>query len=90
MVRALLGVTTDAVRAKAQAAGRRFSQELYDQTDVDGVVYMSRITNKQCVAIYDRAVPSSINADSPATNLPELACLLSVIKELHITVIGKA
>ncbi|WP_366555128.1 hypothetical protein [Aquibaculum sediminis] len=51
---------------------------------------MSRITNKQCVAIYDRAVPSSINADSPATNLPELACLLSVIKELHITVIGKA
>ena len=52
----LLGVSTDAVRAKAQAAGRRFSQKLYDQTDVDGIIYMSRITNKQCVAVYDRAV----------------------------------
>ncbi len=27
----LLGVSTDAVRAKAQAAGRRLSQEVYDR-----------------------------------------------------------
>lgn len=34
----LLGVSTDAVRAKAQLAGRRFSQQLYDRTDFDGII----------------------------------------------------
>lgn len=86
----LLGVSTDAVRAKAQSAGRRFNQTLYDQTDVDGIVYMSRITNKQCVAVYDRAVDTSLDADGSATNLAELACLPSVIAALHITIIRRS
>tara|TARA_R110002020_G_scaffold47500_10_gene135087 strand:- start:2874 stop:3344 length:471 start_codon:yes stop_codon:yes gene_type:complete len=47
----ILGISTDAIRAKSQTAGRRFSQQLYDQTDLDGIVYMSRITNTQCVAV---------------------------------------
>lgn len=51
-----LGVPTDAVRGRAQQSGRRFSQLLYDTTDSDGIVYMSRITTAECVAIYDRAV----------------------------------
>jgi len=37
-----LGVPTDAVRGRAHQAGRRFSQRLYDGTDFDGMVYMSR------------------------------------------------
>ena len=65
----LLGVSTDAVRAKAQAAGRRLSQSLYDQTTFDGIVYMSRITNRECVAVYDRAATPSLEADSPAIDL---------------------
>ena len=36
-----LGVPTDAVRSRAQQAGRRFSQQLYDTTNFDGIVYMS-------------------------------------------------
>ncbi|MCT9000446.1 RES family NAD+ phosphorylase [Chelativorans intermedius] len=83
----LLGVSTDAVRAKAQTAGRRLSQKLYDQTDLDGILYMSRITNKQCVAVFDRAVEISLDADSPAKKLPELACLPAIIEELHVTII---
>lgn len=34
----LLGVSTDAVRAKAQASGRRFSQYAHDRTNFDGIV----------------------------------------------------
>ena len=83
----LLGVSTDAVRAKDQTAGRRFSQNLYDQTDLDGIIYMSRITNKQCLAVYDRAVETGFDADSPAKNLTQLASLTSVIEELHITIL---
>src|SRR3546814_5115571 len=47
-----LGIPTDAVRGRAQQAGRKFSKQLYDRTDFDGIAYMSRITNAECVAIY--------------------------------------
>src|SRR3546814_857741 len=43
-----LGVPTDAVRGRAQQAGRKFSQQIYDTTDFDGIVYASRITNAEC------------------------------------------
>lgn len=82
----LLGVSTDAVRAKAQAAGRRLSQSLYDQTTFDGILYMSRITNRQCVAVYDRAVASNLEAKSPALDLPRLAGLRAILDTLHITI----
>jgi len=84
----LLGVSTDAVRAKAQAAGRRLSQSLYDQTAFDGIVYMSRITNRQCVAVYDRAVMPGLEADSPALDLPRLASLRVILESLHVTVVA--
>ncbi|WP_291092660.1 RES family NAD+ phosphorylase [Hoeflea sp.] len=84
----LLGISTDAVRAKAQSAGRRFSQRLYDQTDFDGIIYMSRITNKQCLAIYDRAVETALEADSPAMNLAQVQSLTSVIEELQIVTLN--
>jgi len=83
----LLGVSTDAVRAKAQAAGRRLSQSLYDQTTFDGIVYMSRITNRECVAVYDRAVTPSLDADSPAIDLPRLAALPTILATLHVTIV---
>lgn len=83
----LLGVSTDAVRAKAQAAGRRLSQSLYDQTTFDGIVYMSRITNRECVAVYDRAVTPSLEADSPAIDLPRLAALPTILATLHVNIV---
>jgi hypothetical protein len=86
----LLGVSTDAVRAKAQAAGRRLSQSLYDLIAFDGVVYMSRITNRQCVAVYDRAVASKLEADAPALDLQRLESLPGILESLHITVVPGA
>ncbi|WP_259667714.1 RES family NAD+ phosphorylase [Rhizobium lentis] len=76
----LLGVSTDAVRARAQASGRRLSQDIYDRTDFDGILYMSRITNKQCVAVYDRAT-AGLEADSPALDLP--ACRRSASSSMR-------
>lgn len=83
----LLGVSTDAVRAKAQAGGRRLSQRIYDETTLDGIVYMSRITNRECVAVYDRAVMAKLEVDSPALDLPRLARLSAMLDALHITLI---
>ena len=86
----LLGVATDAVRAKAQAGGRRLSQLVYDQTVFDGIVYMSRITNRQCAAVYGRAVATKVEAHSPALDLPRLGRLSAILDALHITLIRSA
>jgi hypothetical protein len=82
----LLGVPTDAVRGRAQSAGRKLSQELYDRTTLDGILYMSRITNRECGAVYDRAV-SKLEADAPALDLTQLKSLTAELAALQVTVI---
>ncbi|WP_245449804.1 hypothetical protein [Rhizobium leguminosarum] len=69
-------------------SGRRLSQEIYDRTDFDGILYMSRITNKQCVAVYDRAT-ASLEADSPALDLIRLSALGPILDALHVAVIDR-
>ena len=84
----LLGVPTDAVRARAQAAGRRLSQEPHDRTLLDGIVYMSRITNRECVAVYERAVATKLTSDMPAAPLIRLASMTGDLRALGITIIA--
>jgi hypothetical protein len=67
-----LGNSTDAARGKAHVEGRRFSQALYDGFDVDGILYLSRLTGAECVAVYDRAVASKLRLARVA-DLIELA-----------------
>lgn len=83
-----LGIPTDAVRGRAQAAGRRFSQELYDSTDFDGIVYMSRITNAECVAVYDRAVTAKLDRSCQIEKLIQHTNLISALRSLNVTIIG--
>jgi hypothetical protein len=79
-----LGIPTDAVRGRAQQAGRRFSQQLYDSTDFDGIVYMSRITNAECVAVYDRAVKMKLDPACPVEDLVKLTDLDPALNALNI------
>lgn len=51
-----LGVSTEAVRGKAQAQGRKLSQAVFERTDADGFVYLSRLTGGQCICAFDRSV----------------------------------
>jgi hypothetical protein len=80
-----LGVPTDAVRGRAQQAGRRFSQQLYDTTDFDGIVYMSRITNAECVAIYDRAATAHLDKRCPVADLIRVGELEPALRSLSVT-----
>ncbi|QCI78797.1 RES domain-containing protein [Hankyongella ginsenosidimutans] len=84
-----LGIPTDAARGRAQQAGRRFSQHLYDETDFDGIVYMSRITNAECVAIYDRAVGLGLDPTCPAVDLVRLADLEPALRSLNVSLVRK-
>jgi hypothetical protein len=67
----LLGVSTDITGAKAQDEARQFSQSVFDQTGVDGILYLSRLTRKTCLAVYDRAVGVKLDA-SPVHELETL------------------
>src|SRR3546814_16007798 len=77
-----LGVPTDAVRGRAQQSGRRFSQRLYDTTDFDGIVYMSRITNAECVAVYDRSIDACLDLACPVVELQRIDSLVSELRSL--------
>ncbi len=83
-----LGVSTDIVGAKAQDEARAFSQALYDSTDVDGILYRSRLRKRHdCVAVYDRAVPSKLRA-TPVEPLETLAETLPALHALKIALIA--
>ena len=80
-----LGVSTDAARAKEQREGRKLSEELYRSFNVDGLLYVSRLTGAECVAVYDRAVKTKL-ASRPAVELVRHADLASALKSIGVTV----
>jgi len=81
-----LGISTDIVGAKGHDEARAFSQELYDTTDLDGIVYHSRLRKKNCIAIYDRAVALGLSAQ-PVVQIERLAALVPALKSLKTQLI---
>lgn len=52
-----LGVDTDAVGAKAHAAGQAFSEALHAGfAHIDGIMYLSRLTRGRCIVVYERSI----------------------------------
>ncbi|MER9387802.1 RES family NAD+ phosphorylase [Mesorhizobium sp. M0435] len=84
-----LGVTTNAARAKQQAAGRRLSKALHDRFVVDGVLYSSRLTSAECLAVYDRAVNSKLQSTA-AVSLAQHAGLIAALTAINVSVRGLA
>ncbi len=81
-----LGILTDIVGAKAHDEARAFSQELYDRTDLDGIIYHSRLRKKNCMAIYDRAVTPGLSAQ-PVVQIERLAALVPALRSLKTQLI---
>jgi hypothetical protein len=84
-----LGVSTEAARAKAQGQGRKLSQAVYDQTDADGLLYLSRLTGRTCVCIYERALPGPLVASS-VTEVARLAGFVGALQALNVSLIASA
>ena len=82
-----LGVSTNAARAKSHTTGRRLSKELYDRFATDGILYASRLTSAECVAVYDRAVAPKL-VSTPAVNLVRNTRLIDALRSLSISVRG--
>lgn len=81
-----LGASTDIARAKGHTEAREFSQMIYDETNLDGILYSSRLTNENCAAIYERAVPGKLDA-GPTAQLLTLAELVPGLASLDIELI---
>lgn len=59
------GVPTDVIRYSGHTDGQHFSEFVYSAMPaVDGFLYSSRLTERTCIAIYDRAC-SKLTAKSP-------------------------
>ncbi len=82
-----LGVSTEAARGKAQGQGRKLSQAIYDQTDAQGLVYLSRLTGRTCICVYDRALPGVLVA-TPVVELTMLAGFVDALRELNVTLMA--
>ena len=82
-----LGVSTEAARGKAQGQGRKLSQAIYDQTDARGLIYVSRVTGRTCICVYDRALPDALVA-TPVIELAQLAGFVDALRELNVTLIA--
>lgn len=84
-----LGIPTDAVNARNQTAGRRFSELLYAQVPyLDGVAYSSRVIRTDCVAVYDRAVHKL--RPGPVVPIVALSDLVPALLKLDISVVPKS
>lgn len=80
-----LGISTDAARAKRQAVGRRLSKALYDRYAIDGVLYASRLTSAECLAVYDRAVAARLKS-TKAVPLSRHRQLIDALKSINVTI----
>lgn len=82
-----LGVSTDAARGKAQDQGRKLSQAIHEQTDAAGLLYLSRLTGRICICLYERVLPGSLIA-SPLTPLARLADFVPALLALNVELIA--
>jgi hypothetical protein len=79
-----VGVDTDASRARAHTSGQALSEAVHaDMPDIDGILFNSRLTTGDCVAIYDRAF-TALSGSPPialiqATLLPDELTRLGIV-----------
>lgn len=80
-----LGIDTDANRARAHLSGQVLSEAVHGAfADIDGILFNSRLTAGDCVAIYDRAF--SALSGAPPIALMQATLLPAELTRLDITV----
>ncbi|MEZ2410417.1 hypothetical protein AB6806_26830 [Bosea sp. RCC_152_1] len=80
-----LGVSTDAARAKAHREGQELSKAVYGAFAVDALLYSSRLTSAECLAVYDRAVDVKL-VSGPAVNLVRHPDLVRALNSISVAI----
>lgn len=79
-----MGIDTDAKGSRSHHVGQDFAEALHKRTSADGIIFSSRLTDKHCVAIFDRAFARLI-AKAPV-NLVRVGALADELVRLEVTV----
>lgn len=79
-----LGVSTDAARGKAHREGQKLSDAVYSGYAIDAILYSSRLTAADCLAVYDRAVGKL--KSTPAAPLLSHPSLVPGLHSLGVTI----
>lgn len=80
-----LGVKTDAIGARNHQEGQAFAERLHDDfPKIDGILYPSRMTGCDCVAVFDRAIEGKLAA-TPAVDLAKVSALRAALNALAVT-----
>lgn len=79
-----LGIDTDAMGARLHTVGQELAEALHGSTKLDGILYDSRMTQKRCVGVFDRAF-TKLTGRVPI-DLVRLAALTNEIRRLEITI----
>ena len=82
-----LGVSTDAGHAKAHREGQKFSGAIHGTFAIDGLLYASRLTSAECLAVYDRAAAVKLEA-TPAVNLVRHPDLVAALQSIGVAIRG--
>ena len=77
-----LGIDTDAKGARAHTAGQNPAEELHATTMVDGLLFDSRLRDRRCVAVFDRAFSRLVA--TPPIPLASVAALPGEITRMEI------
>ncbi len=82
-----LGISTDIAGAKCFNEAQQFSDIVYTEKSIDGILYASRLTNENCVAVFDRAIVTHLasNKVAPLTTLVNIG---DALKNLNIKLIA--
>ena len=82
-----LGVKTDAIGARNHRAGQAFAERLHTEfPDIDGILYASRMTGCDCVAVFDRAIMVKLEATA-AVDLERVSALRAALRALSVTLV---
>lgn len=82
-----LGVSTEVTGAKGFAEAQQFADQVFANPEIDGILYPSRLTGANCVAVHDRAITTCLRADVVAP-LVQLEDVGRALDALNISLIG--
>ncbi len=82
-----LSVKTDATGARQHRAGQAFAEGLHGEfPGIDGILYPSRMTGCDCVAVFDRSIAKTLEAGA-VVELERLSSLRSALSTLSVQLV---
>jgi hypothetical protein len=82
-----LGISTDITGAKGFSEAQALADQIHTDPAFHGILYPSRLTGRNCVAVFDRAIPTHLHAGRIAP-LSQLEALGGALDSLNVQLIG--